>query len=350
MTIADYASYDRSLEALRPFGPDLKNGLSNHVPMVAEALCALGEADASQRWVTGHLDTISPRGAAPFKLDPANWQNDLGRFELFGDWQRYFETEITALGWEKALDKWALRMAPGLFASATHGIIRAGHAARGLAAAETALRTAELADGLAVWAATYQPLPTDLGGAPRYGSVAEAFEHLPRVPKSQRNNEGLITDALSPLADMPEFPGVISWIDVESDPESCAHQLAVRQAHTFLDHVTTPLLAIVFTHAITSVHAILNLAPHISRHTLTQLLAYGWQAGAALYAAYTDDVAPNSGKPAPESETDMVATAVAHGDDHAIKLTEACVAFHHRTGDSIFLSVPAHARAMLPAD
>ena len=35
-----YASLDDALEFVAPYGMELKNGNSNHAPMVAEALCA----------------------------------------------------------------------------------------------------------------------------------------------------------------------------------------------------------------------------------------------------------------------------------------------------------------------
>ena len=342
----DYDSLDRSLEALKPYGPSLKNGLSNHVPMAAEALCAMGESADSFQWVRAQLDTIAPQPKPLFRLDPKNWQGDLTKLELYADWQRYFETEIEALGWAKALDKWAGRLAPGLFASATHGLIRVGHAARALAVADTPLRRRELSEGLAVWASSYQTLPTDRSAARPFESIETAFNQLPRIPAEKRNTKGLITDALKPLDDLPAFAQVIGWIDVDQDLGEVANQLAARQACVFLDHVHTPLLAIVFTHSITSVHAILNIAPHVSSQTVKDLLAFGWQAGAALYAAYADETA-HADRPAPEAHADIIAQAVANGDDHVIKLSEACLSFYGRTADDVFLRAPARARAYL---
>ena len=42
MRAPSYASLDDALELLVPYGIALTNGNSNHAPMVAEALCALG--------------------------------------------------------------------------------------------------------------------------------------------------------------------------------------------------------------------------------------------------------------------------------------------------------------------
>ena len=54
---------------------------------------------------------------------------------------------------------------PGLAAAATHGIIRTSHAARSLAADQTNERVAELARGMAYWAAPTWKCPGRL--APR---------------------------------------------------------------------------------------------------------------------------------------------------------------------------------------
>ena len=344
--MSDYGSLDQSLKSLTPYGPLLKSGFSNHVPMVAEALCAMGESSVSAQWVSGQLDTIAAQPKPLFGLDPRNWRDGLAKPELYSDWQRYFEMEIEALGWQQALDRWAGRLAPGLFASATHGLIRTGHTVRALAEQDTPARRRELSEGLAVWASTYQILPAAPSPKRLFLTVEEAFGRLPRIPAEKRNTKGLITDAVDPLESLPEFAGVIGWIDLEGNLEQTATQIATQHAHVFLSHVHTPLLAIVFTHSITSVHAILNMAPHISPQTTKDLLAFGWQAGAALYAAYADDhIHPD--RPARESETDIISQAVANGDDHVIKLSEACLSFYRRTGNALFLQVPARARAHL---
>jgi hypothetical protein len=42
MRAPSYSPLDEALEILAPYGIELKNGNSNHGPMVAEALCAMG--------------------------------------------------------------------------------------------------------------------------------------------------------------------------------------------------------------------------------------------------------------------------------------------------------------------
>ena len=48
------ATIDEVLDILHRTGPDLVGGNSNHGPMVAEALCALGRPDAVLPWIAGY--------------------------------------------------------------------------------------------------------------------------------------------------------------------------------------------------------------------------------------------------------------------------------------------------------
>jgi len=52
---------DEALALLAPYGPDLKNGLTSHAPMAAEALAALGRPDAVMPWLERYRDGMLPR-------------------------------------------------------------------------------------------------------------------------------------------------------------------------------------------------------------------------------------------------------------------------------------------------
>ena len=56
----DYASLDEALEMLRSYGPELHNCNSNHAPMAAEAMCALGRGDAVIEWVDHYRRSLQP--------------------------------------------------------------------------------------------------------------------------------------------------------------------------------------------------------------------------------------------------------------------------------------------------
>ena len=315
--------------------------------MVAEALCAMGQGEAAVAWVARHRHTIVPRKVASAPVAAEAWRKSLGQPWRSSDWSAFFLEEISRDGWLAVCDRWVVRLAPGFPAAATHGVIRAAHAARALAAGETPLRLQELADGLALWASTYVELPAMRRASAKL-SPAEALAHVPLVPEARRQNGGAITVALGQLVHAPGFEGVLDLIDDARSPRETALEAADVFARVAAANVHTPLTAIVFTHGVTGVGAALNLLPHVSAETGRRLVAYAWQSGAALMSAYAkapfDDSTPLP-KPA---AIDRVARAVAHGDDHVIKLTEACLAMNALYPSTAFLNASDVVAANLP--
>lgn len=342
-----YELLDAALEPLQELGPLLTNGFVNHVPMAAEALVAMGQGDVAAKWVRANLSEILPENALAPPIDASAWEGALGDPRQFDAWRSFFHHRLASGAWEPVLDQWAARLAPGLFAAAAHGIIRVGHGVRALGVEDTPLRRRELAEGLALWAGSYQPLPTDEDGPSLDLSPAEALLRVPLVPSGHRRNSGAITTALDQLSTAEGFENVITLIPFEGDLAVLGNKLASVFAQVFLDRVHTPLTAIVFTHAITAVAAVLSIAPNVGEETARKLAAYAWQAAAGLHSAYSEFPTPGPGDLPAELPDQVAQLAAAHGDDHVIKLSEACLRFHAATGDDIFLKVPAHARAML---
>src|SRR5271165_4603928 len=158
--MAGYEILDEALLSMADAGPDLRNGLTNHAPMAIEALAAMGRGDLVKRWLDGYRKDLLPRPAAHGRIERGDWHFALARADRFSDWRELFDGELKEAAWPEVLDKWTARLAPGIVAAATHGVIRVGHAVRALAQGETRARRDELADGLALWASTYQALPT----------------------------------------------------------------------------------------------------------------------------------------------------------------------------------------------
>ena len=126
-----------------------------------------------------------------------------------------------------------------------------------------------------------------------------------------------------------------------------AIRLAIALAHLFRAQVHNFITGIVFCHSMTALSAILKIAPLMEPAAAQRLLAYGWQTGCGLYAAYAQQPAPRAHEDTvTEQPDDIIAQAVAHGDEHVIKLAETCLQFYARTGDDVFLIVPAHMRAV----
>jgi hypothetical protein len=349
--VTSMPTLDELYTILSSHGPSLTNGFTSHAPMVAETLVEHGQAEAAGRWVHAHLHEGTPRPQPIEPIDPSepdNWQAALGASKRFSDWSALMTAELERLGWREGLDLWAGRLAPGFPAAATHGLLRTAHAARAVAAQASPARLVELADGLALWASTYQRLPGERrADATRRFDIEAALAEVPRVPVDMRRNGGAITTALKVLADLPDFAAVLGRFDAGDDPRATGHKLARAFAGMFLAQARDPLTAIVFTHAVTSTAATLWMAPLLRTPTLTELLAHAWQTGAALLAAYAD--APVTGiYDTPEADDDILARAIAHGDDHVIKLSGVCIDLRAATGDPLFATLPRRARALLP--
>jgi hypothetical protein len=324
-----YAVLDGALESLAGAGPDLKNGLTNHAPMVVEALCALDRADAVEPWLDPYREQLLPWPARQRRIEAADSREALGRPERAGDWRDFFADELAEAAWPEVLERWCARLAPAFCASATHGLIRVAHAIRALEQAATPARLRELGDALASWTSTYQTLPTDLASPAAPLPPAEAIAEVPRVPPEARRFAGTITSSLEALADFPPFAGVIAQARLDGDPAARAGELAETMAAVAHANLRDPLTTIVFVHGVTSTVALRSLLPRLAPATAQALLRYGWQTGCALYAAFGDR-APAREPVAPPAETPeaLVARAIESRDEHAIKLAEACLREH----------------------
>ena len=345
----NYARHDEALGLLTGLGPDLANGMTSHVPMVAEALAAMGEASAAITWVGAHRKTVVPRGAASEPIEADAWRAALGQPWRFADWSVLFAEEVARDGWRVVCDRWVGRLAPGFPAAATHGVIRVGHAARALRVGETPLRLQEFGDALALWASTYVELPAVRTASAKL-SPLEALARVALVPEAKRQNGGAITVALGQLVHAPGFDGVLDLIDTERAPTETALAAAEAFARVAAAEVQSPLTAIVYTHGVTGVAAALNLLPHVGDATARALVAYAWQSGAALMSAYARAPFDGAAVVAPPGAVNRITRAVAHGDDHVIKLTEACLTLNARLRSPAFLAATDVVAANLPED
>jgi hypothetical protein len=325
MAASSYDSLDEALDGLAGYDIALKNGNINHAPMVAEALCAMGRPQAVMPWVARYQERLLPRPPAGDPIPAATWRSALGQRDRFADWAEFFGEELRQASWPEVLDRWTERVMPGFCGAATHGVIRVGHAVRSLAATETSWRRRELADALASWAATYRELPCSDREADRPMAPREAIANVPVIPPHRRRSLGNITASLAMLDDFPEFAPVIGLIDVGGDSETLLAELTEIFARIYLANAHDGLTTIVFIHGVTSLTALGGIIPYISETTARSVVRYGWQSGCALYACFgTSAMAEDIGPCTQNAET-LIDRAVANGDEHVIKFTEACL-------------------------
>src|ERR1700738_1212110 len=111
MRAPSYASLDEALEILAPYGIALRNGNSNHAPMVTEALCAMGRPDAVIPWITGYRERMLPGPEAGTRIRRENWREALGERGRFADWSAFFVEEFQEAPWREGLGRWGGRLA-----------------------------------------------------------------------------------------------------------------------------------------------------------------------------------------------------------------------------------------------
>jgi len=347
----DYAVMEEALEFLAPFGPDLSNGFTNHAPMATEALCALGRADAVIPWLEGYRKFLLPRPAPSRRIERAEWRGALGRTERTTDWTVFFEEELRAASWRDVAARWTATLAPALCASATHGVIRVSHAVRSLSEAESPGRLRELAEGLGYWAACYQTLPTAASGAGPAARAGAAIARVPVVPEAQRHFTGTIVSSLGALSAFAPFAPVIEMLDTTATLTALISDLTETFARVYLANARDTLGTIVFIHGVTSATGLRSLLPILGDATARQAIRHAWQAGCGLYAAFGKRPAPDGEIAAPhESAETLVDMAIASGDEHAIKFTEACLREHALNPSPAYLAAARHAIDLLTAD
>jgi len=340
---------DEGLARLAATGPEFRGGLSNHGPMATEAMVRLGRADAIERWLDGYLRKLDDPPAPSDRITDQTWRESLGSISRVADWDRYFRVQLAEEPWRDVLARWWPRLLPGLAAAATHGVIRTSHAARSLAEAEqagadTAGRASELGRGLAYWAARYLELP----GRPRTEGrldLAAAVSGLPVATRAPA--AGLIFETLqAELADQPGFGAAVSALRGPTDVPADLAALAREFARVFLVYGRSRPIALL--HSVTAPVAARSALPLLPAELARPTYDALWQVGAALYTVYAGAATPEPlpAGPAP-SAGELADRAVATGDEHAVKLAEACLRLDAETPDPLLHHAAARAAELL---
>jgi hypothetical protein len=331
------AAIEQALTMLAGCGPEFDAGLSNHGPMAAEALHALGRDEAVEGWVDRYRKRLGERPARVAPIPAEEWRMALGDVVRVSDWEDFFRREFDQMAWPEILETWVPRLAPGMMAGATHGLIRTAHAVRSLSAEDTPERRAELITGLAYWAARYQVLPgVPAAVEPRLPS--EVMGRVPIMPTQMRNPQPTsIFNAVTELDAFPPFAGVIDMAAPGDDLSAFISDLTATMARRYLENVGPASIS--YVHTVTAPSALRMLLPFVSDETARLAARYAWQACAAIHsrAHYPRPVETPSELPAWD---DLVDRAVYSGDEHAIKFTEACKREYALKPDPAFLAGP----------
>jgi hypothetical protein len=323
---------DGTYERLSDTGPEYGGGLSNHGPMAAEALLRLGRPDAIETWVTRYMTGLedAPRGGAP--ITRATWREALGDLRRVADWETYLDAELQESPWADVLTRWWARLLPGISAGATHGVIRTAHAVRALDDGATPERVAELARGLAYWAARYAVLP----GRPLTTGTTGLGDALAAVPFLVGGPSGLITDRFEALDGVDGFQESVARLEPPDDVPAALDALTAAFARAYLERGHQ--FPIPYIHGVTAPAAVRLVLPHLPITQWRPSFDGIWQVAAAIQSAYGDGpVRPPPDRGASRDRDQLIDQAVATYDEHAIKFTEACLRQYDELMDPVFL-------------
>jgi hypothetical protein len=318
------SAYDEAIERLADRGPEYDDGLSNHGPMVVEALYHLGRADAVPSWVERYrarlLGHPPVRSRAPV----------LGRMGDYGTWLDRFSRRLAESEWREVLAAWVAHLLPGMAGAAGHGLLRTSHAARALLARDTPARRHELAQGLAYWAARHQLLP----GEARVFGREQPDEVLGDLPEFPTGEGWLITDVLRGLDRRPSFVATVSRLDPAALEFPTLLSAFARRA-VFGAEVAP----IVYVHLLTASVAFDGLSRLLPTPLVEAGLARLWQFGVAICGLWPIPAKlaarePGAGQPSGEA---LIERAIVSTDEHAIKLVDACLTGLSTTGDTTLL-------------
>ena len=327
-----------ALDRLRGTGAEFAGFLSNHGPMAADAMIRLGGGDRVESWVENYRVRLAPAPQSGNLVTSENWRLSLGRIERLGDWDSYFRRQLDRQQWQVVMADWWPRLLPGAAAGATHGLIRTAHAVRNLldSADPDPLLVDELGAGLSYWAAGYQPLP----GSPSLNGrlmLDEAMARLPRLDRSVASDGPGVAGRLQSLFGLDGLPEALDRWGPATLDEQALDELIGYSARVLLARSDAQ---IAFCHAVTAPAAIRMILPALpaDQHRLT--VAAAWQLAAAIIAAFASppefsDVTEVD-EPA-RSPVELAEAAIEHGNDHVLKLTEACLRQFHITGDPTLL-------------
>jgi hypothetical protein len=239
-----------------------------------------------------------------------------------------------------------MRLAPGAGAAAFHGLIRTAHAARSLGRHDSPARRRELAEGLAYWAARYQPLPDTLSWRSDGRLPSEALPSITVLrPKERDPVARSISDALHVLNASPEFAGVAGLVDSRVDASRLVSDMTKTFGRVYVARAA-PENAIALLHAITGPAAARLLLPYAEDSTHGILLRHVWHGAAALFAVYGGGADGAGGGlpgedeiPSPLIDRETLADrALSTGDEHAIKLAEACLRENDIAASAVYLA------------
>lgn len=330
------ALLDSVYQRMRGTGPEFGGWLSNHGPMAADALIRLDRPDAVGSWVDGYLWKLEDSPRPRWRIEDSEWREVLGDPSRLGDWLAFFSERVRDEPWTEVLAKWWPRLIPGAVASATHGLIRTGHAVRAVAEEPNPQRLAELAQGLGYWAARWRHAP-QLVAPMGTATVTEALHDLPAI----NGPGGFVARALD-IAELPDWGRAVERLHPIEDPSQVCEALDhLVDATVDLYRSWAPGSPVMLVHAATAPRAASLVVPHLPRNMWIPTYHHAWVASATIISAYQPfepQLLPDADTAQLPDRDDVIDRVVATSDEHAIKFTEVAIESYERGRPNALLS------------
>ncbi|MPR00084.1 DUF4243 domain-containing protein [Modestobacter sp. I12A-02628] len=327
--------------------------------MAADALLRIDPSADVHRWVDGYVGRLEQAPGERWPVTGDDWHEALGDAGRLGDWLAFFDRELAGAPWPDVLARWWPRLVPGSIASATHCLIRTGHAVRALREVETAPRRAELAAALGYWAARWQPMPGSAplsGAVPPVGIVPRSAIAPPvgAVPPVGGRPPGEALDGVPVLGAAGDLRARLDRLGLHPGWRPAlraAADVPVAEVPAALTRLVdaavvrygrwAPGSPVMLVHAATAPRAAALVLPALPPELWPLTHQAAWTAAAAIAALYR----PAAALPDPArggSAEEVVAAAVRSGDEHALKFAEVAL-------ESASRGVPTAAGAALRA-
>jgi hypothetical protein len=247
--------------------------------------------------------------------------------------------------WRDVLIRWWTRLLPGMASGLTHGLIRTTHAVRSIKLADgqpSALQLAELASGLGYWAALYveQPGPHQLLGDERFPDILAEIPRLGSDFKLGTRDKGLFHH----MHELNGWGDAVSRLSTPADLQSALSDMTLAFVQVNLVHDKT--FPIPIMHTVTAPAAVRLMLEHLPEGLHVPSYLAVWEAVAAILANFAPSHPGEISTSAPGDDLEplppdeLVARAVEHGDEHAIKFTEACLREYALRPDQRYLLAP----------
>lgn len=317
--------------------------LANHLPMVLEAMARLGAtparlAEYADHYTRVHAVPFPPASVMP--LDETNWRSALGQRERELDLRQFFVRRVAELGRSAAVRQYLPVLAPGVAASATHGLMR-------LAYAMLRDDDNEVGAALGYWAATYLA----------YGNIP-----LDRIPTERDPLAHLLGMREEPTFHNVQAPTHLLWKWIEAMGMMPAFQDRLGRmvaGPDFLDRIRPAALLLYAgtmsfeaLHAVTGCHWLRLVSPHVDEPE--RLAMHFWEVVLALYTKIGMPLPP-----APETveawrvlplpaDEEIAAAAVASNDEHDHSLVFSAFEEYRYTGDRLYKVVAARRVGLIP--